>query len=120
MTESAEKEVGDLTDLPGSIIGEPADLHAMRSATRPGSRVSVIGKPIWLTMASASGKLDCQALTHKVGSIFEYLISQGPAGFGHGNRWYPWEGRNVRKAGGTESWSADRSDIDATRVERGG
>jgi hypothetical protein len=100
MTESAEKEVEDLTDLPGSIMGEPADLHAVRRAARPGRRVAIVIKPVWLTVTIASGKLDREALAHKIRSIFEYLVSQGTPGCqGRGERRHPREeGPNIRKA----------------------
>jgi len=62
--------VGGLTDLPAGFIGKSADLHAMRSAARPGGGVAIIVESTRLTVAVASGELDSQALTHEVGSIF--------------------------------------------------
>lgn len=68
--------MGGLTDLPAGFIGESADLHAMRSAARPGGGVAIIVESTRFTVAVASGELDRQALTHEVGSIFEEVISQ--------------------------------------------
>jgi hypothetical protein len=84
-------------------MGEPADLHAMRRASGPGRRVTVVVEPILLTVTVASGELNGEALAHKVGSIFGRLVSQGTKGcLGHGDRGHPWEkGLNVRKAGTT-------------------
>jgi hypothetical protein len=71
-------------------MGEPADLHAMWRAPGPGRRVTVVVEPVLLTVTIASGELNCEALAHKVGSIFEHLVSQGTVGcLGHGDRRHP-------------------------------
>jgi len=55
--------------LPRSISREPADLHAVRRAARPRSRVSVVAEPVCLAMTGASGELDRQALAHEIGTM---------------------------------------------------
>ena len=61
---------GRVTDLPARIIGKSTDLHAMRSAAGPRGVGALVIKSASFTVAGASGKLNCQALAHEVGSVF--------------------------------------------------
>jgi len=83
-TDSRKREAKELTDLPAGLIRKPADLHAVRSATGPWRgvplRIIATAAAALLTMTIASGKLDCQALAHEVGSIFDIVISLGSGG----------------------------------------
>jgi hypothetical protein len=102
--ESWNGERGEGTDLPAGIRRKTRDLHAMGSPSWAG-RLALVAAKGAFARAAATGKLNSQALPHKVGSIFKWRshISQNGSkrgwtrdGKASGSGW-----GHIRKAGTT-------------------
>jgi hypothetical protein len=60
-----------VTDLPAGIARKSRDLHAVGSATRPGSSaLAMVAEVGSLTVTGAARELDSKSLAHEIGSIF--------------------------------------------------